>query len=71
MMDLQAIAPGPHPFKRCKDHGVSPYLLRDLDILQASQMWSIDYHLFNIPTNSPTILKLLSLISSSLIIISP
>jgi putative transposase len=40
VMGLRAIAPGPHTSKRCKDHAVFPYLLRDLEVLQPNQVWA-------------------------------
>lgn len=42
VMGLRAIAPGPHTSKRCKDHAVFPYLLRDLDISAPNQVWATD-----------------------------
>jgi putative transposase len=40
VMGLQAIIPGPHTSKRCKDHAVYPYLLRDLEITRPNQVWA-------------------------------
>lgn len=42
VMGLWAIAPGPHTSKRCKDHAVFPYLLRDLEVLEPNQVWATD-----------------------------
>lgn len=42
IMGLRAIMPGPHTSKRSKDHKVYPYLLRDLEIQRANQVWAID-----------------------------
>ncbi len=42
VMGLRAILPGPHTSKRAKDHRVYPYLLRDLKITQANQVWAMD-----------------------------
>jgi putative transposase len=41
-MGLRAITPGPHTSKRCKDHAVYPYLLRDLEVLKPNQVWATD-----------------------------
>jgi len=42
LMGLRAIQPGPHTSKRCKDHKVFPYLLRDLKIERLNQVWATD-----------------------------
>jgi putative transposase len=42
VMGLRAIMPGPHTSKRCKDHAVYPYLLRDLKIEGPNQVWAMD-----------------------------
>lgn len=42
VMGLRAILPGPHTSKRHKDHAVYPYLLRDLKITHANQVWATD-----------------------------
>ena len=41
-MGLRAIFPAPHTSKRVKDHPVYPYLLRDLAITHANQVWATD-----------------------------
>ena len=41
-MGLQAIVPGPHTSRRHPAHRVYPYLLRDLEILRANQVWASD-----------------------------
>jgi putative transposase len=41
-MGLRSLLPGPHTSKRCKDHPVYPYLLRDLDVRHANQVWATD-----------------------------
>jgi putative transposase len=41
-MGLRAIMPGKHTSRRCKAHKVYPYLLRDLEIKQANQVWAMD-----------------------------
>jgi putative transposase len=48
-MGLRAIAPGPHTSKRCKDHAVFPYLLRDLNIEQPNQVWATDITYIPLP----------------------
>jgi putative transposase len=42
VMGLRAVLPGPHTSKRAKDHPVYPYLLRDLAITHANQVWATD-----------------------------
>jgi putative transposase len=42
VMGLRAIMPGPHTSKRGKNHAVYPYLLRDLPITHANQVWATD-----------------------------
>ena len=42
VMGLQAVLPGPHTSKRCKEHAVYPYLLRDLEIVRPNQVWATD-----------------------------
>jgi len=42
IMGLQALMPGPHTSKRCKDHDVYPYLLRNLEINKPNQVWATD-----------------------------
>lgn len=39
---IQAIYPGPNTSRRNKLHAVHPYLLRDLSITRANQVWMID-----------------------------
>lgn len=41
-MDLQAITPGPHTSKPAKGHEIYPYLLRGVEIVRKSQVWSMD-----------------------------
>ena len=41
-MGLRSLLPGPHTSKRCKQHAVYPYLLRDLDVKHANQVWATD-----------------------------
>lgn len=42
VMGLQAIMPGRHTSRRCKDHKVYPYLLRHLNITRPNQVWATD-----------------------------
>ena len=42
VMGLQAIMPGKHTSKRCKDHKVYPYLLRHLTVERVNQVWATD-----------------------------
>ena len=42
VMGLRSIQPGPHTSKRCKEHNVYPYLLRDLKITRPNQVWATD-----------------------------
>jgi putative transposase len=41
-MGLRAIAPGPDTSRRNKAHAVYPYLLRDLEVVRANQVWCAD-----------------------------
>ena len=41
-MGLRSLLPGPHTSKRCKDHSVYPYLLRELNIESPNQVWATD-----------------------------
>jgi putative transposase len=41
-MGLVALAPGPHTSRRNKSHKVYPYLLRNLAVTQANQVWCTD-----------------------------
>lgn len=42
LMGLRSVQPGPHTSKRCKEHKVYPYLLRDLKITRPNQVWATD-----------------------------
>jgi len=42
IMGLRAVMPGRHTSKRCKDHKVYPYLLRNLKIGRPNQVWATD-----------------------------
>lgn len=39
---IQAIHPGPNTSRRNKLHAVHPYLLRDLAVVRANQVWQVD-----------------------------
>ena len=41
-MGLRAVMPGKHTSRRCKDHKVYPYLLRNMDINEVNQVWAMD-----------------------------
>jgi putative transposase len=41
-MGLQAITPGPHTSKPAPGHKIYPYLLRNMDIEEVDQVWSMD-----------------------------
>lgn len=42
VMGLRSVQPGPHTSKRCKEHKVYPYLLRDLKVRRSNQVWATD-----------------------------
>lgn len=42
LMDLQAVAPGPHTSKGVKEHKKYPYLLRGLKVEKVNQVWATD-----------------------------
>jgi len=42
VMGLRSIMPGKHTSRRCKEHKVYPYLLRDLKIDKPNQVWATD-----------------------------
>lgn len=42
VMGLRAVMPGKHTSRRCKDHKIYPYLLRNLEIVKPNQVWAID-----------------------------
>lgn len=42
VMGLRAIMPGKHTSRRCKDHKIYPYLLRNLTIDRPNQVWATD-----------------------------
>jgi putative transposase len=42
LMGLRSVLPGPHTSKRCKEHKVYPYLLRNLKIEKPNQVWATD-----------------------------
>jgi putative transposase len=41
-MGLEAIYPRPSTTRRCLEHRIYPYLLRDVTILRPNQVWSTD-----------------------------
>jgi putative transposase len=42
IMDLQGMAPGPSTSRRQPQHKIYPYLLRDLEVTRANQVWAAD-----------------------------
>ena len=42
LMGLQGITPGPHTSKPTPGHKIYPYLLRNVDVERANQVWSTD-----------------------------
>lgn len=42
VMGLRSVMPARHTSRRCKDHKVYPYLLRDLKVERSNQVWSTD-----------------------------
>jgi putative transposase len=42
IMGLRSLQPGPHTSKRCKEHKVFPYLLRDLEANHVNHVWATD-----------------------------
>ncbi len=46
---IQAIYPGPNTSRRNKLHAVHPYLLRDMSITRANQVWMVDITYLRMP----------------------
>ena len=42
VMGLRAIMPGKHTSRRCMDHKIYPYLLRNMAITKVIQVWAMD-----------------------------
>jgi len=42
VMGLRSVMPARHTSRRCKDHKVYPYLLRDLKVERPNQVWATD-----------------------------
>lgn len=42
VMGLRAVMPGKHTSRRCKDHKVYPYLLKEMEISRPNQVWAMD-----------------------------
>lgn len=42
VMGLRSVMPARHTSRRCKEHKVYPYLLRDLKVERPNQVWSTD-----------------------------
>jgi len=47
---IQAIYPGPNTSRRNKLHAVHPYLLRELEITRADQVWMVDITYLRMPS---------------------
>jgi len=42
IMGLRSVMPGKHTSRRCKEHKIYPYLLRNLPINKVNQVWATD-----------------------------
>lgn len=42
VMGLRAVMPGRHTSRRCKEHTIYPYLLRNLTVTRPNQVWATD-----------------------------
>ena len=60
---IQAIYPGPNTSKRNKLHAIHPYLLRDLSITQANQVWMIDITYLRMPNGFMYLVALIDVYS--------
>lgn len=49
LMGIQSLAPGPKTSQPSKQHKVYPYLLRNLDIVRADQVWCSDLTYIRLP----------------------
>lgn len=49
LMGLESVAPKPNTSKRCKEHKVYPYLLRNLSITVPDQVWCSDITYIRMP----------------------
>jgi len=63
VMGLQAIIPGPHTSKGCKDHHKYPYLLRGLPIEHSNQVWATDITYMPLPRGFMYLTALIDLYS--------
>jgi putative transposase len=63
VMGLRSILPGPHTSKRCKDHKVYPYLLRDLKIVRSNQVWATDITYIPMPKGFMYLIAIIDLYS--------
>jgi putative transposase len=63
IMGLRSILPGPHTSKRCKDHPVYPYLLRDLKIVGSNQVWATDITYIPMPKGFMYLMAIIDLYS--------
>jgi putative transposase len=63
VMGLRSILPGPHTSKRCKDHQVYPYLLRDLKVVRSNQVWATDITYIPMPKGFMYLMAIIDLYS--------
>lgn len=60
---IQAIHPGPNTSKRNKLHAVHPYLLRNLDVTHANQVWMVDITYLRMPNGFMYLVALIDVYS--------
>jgi putative transposase len=60
---IQAIFPGPNTSKRNKLHVVHPYLLKELDICRANQVWMVDITYLRMPNGFMYLVALIDVYS--------
>ena len=60
---IQAIYPGPNTSRRNKLHAVHPYLLRDLSITYANQVWMVDITYLRMPNGFMYLVALIDVYS--------
>lgn len=60
---IQAIYPGPNTSRRNKLHAVHPYLLRDLSITHANQVWMVDITYLRMPNGFMYLVALIDVYS--------
>jgi putative transposase len=60
---IQAIYPGPNTSRRNKLHAVHPYLLRDISITRANQVWMVDITYLRMPNGFMYLVALIDVYS--------